>query len=217
MAAAAGPEAAQAEDALKRSFMEVYSDAVEVHRAYERHRKKQKTEPTDKEAGSGEAAEDGEPGTQPKRSQTFEKEYRKWFDKTFKSKFASYEMLSDTRESRNKLKAAGLWEWYSEYCGRHCVFSDGDLDNRTVVLLNNELSKVLGKSARWVPVLKASLKLAIPTNDGVPWLLRTKSDVKRLSLLVAPLKESKDFQRSVKPTTPVSQCITLGGGGGANG
>jgi len=47
------------------------------------------------------------------------------------------------------------------------------------------------------------LKFALPTDDGIPWLLKETRDAEKLQLLLAPMAESRVFQAAKAPSKTI--------------
>lgn len=181
-----------------KSFMESYNDALEVSALWDESRKairKRKREEPREEPIVPESSPP--PANSGKK---YENEYREWVTTKFSLKFPTLEMYSDAKEGRRKLTAMNLFDWFSEYCASRCRFSDATLNNKMVLHIINEIAKTLGEQARYHIVVKHLLKFCVPTNDGTPWLLREKADIKKISALLTPMKDSKVFKLSAKPS-----------------
>ena len=88
------------------------------------------------------------------------------------------------------------WKEYAQYCDENCCFTDVQIDNDLVFILNDFICAQL-KSHGLENLVVEVCKFALPTSDGVPHLLTSKtSAMKKIKQLFVPLKNSKSFMIS---------------------
>eukprot|EP00959_Pyramimonas_sp_CCMP1952_P439112 9192514-Pyramimonas_sp.AAC.1 len=96
------------------------------------------------------------------------------------------------------------WDTFKSWMNQHCVFSDKDLNNSVCFFLFDKILSALIKHDR-VEYLLEVAKLAVPSNDGAPWVLKEKADIAKLRLLVQEMETSKLFNASAAPKPKVSK------------
>ena len=58
--------------------------------------------------------------------------------------FPSFNVFKQARAWMHKMIEYGLWEAYELYCGKHCVYSDTQIDWTVLMTLNSMTMKLLG-------------------------------------------------------------------------
>ena len=90
-----------------------------------------------------------------------------------------------------------LWGPVSEYCGTSCEYHCKDLNSSRVSSIFSQILKVITDSRHTSAVLEL-LKMAVPTNDEVPWIFRQASDLAGLEDLLEDMKESVIFKKAAE-------------------
>eukprot|EP00959_Pyramimonas_sp_CCMP1952_P104784 2190170-Pyramimonas_sp.AAC.1 len=126
-----------------------------------------------------------------------ETKYWEFISKNFPDKFSSFIEFKHSRALRNKMKTLGIWDTYQEYCKKHCKFSNPDMQVSTILETNSEILKQVGKYSELQCCILPLMQFAIPTNDGAPWIFRTKKDTKKLSLLFTVLSDTTFFKKAM--------------------
>ena len=195
----------------KRSFMEITLDAVEIGDKWTSDRRLQlKMIRQDGEPCSANAGDDDDVNA---KNKVTEKDYRAFIVQHHKDKFESFEEFCDAKEGYKKLKKTDdtqedAWQWWAKFCASHCIYTDASINNRVVIYMVNQIAKLPAKYPAHLSVAKALLKLCIPTNEGSPWIFRELADAKKIDKLFTPVKETKLFQASLKPTL-ANRCSAL--------
>ena len=139
-----------------------------------------------------------------------ETEYFEWMKRAFPGLFSSFHSFKSARAFVAKMKQVpGRWEKFCASMDKCCVYTDPSLDRTKVMLAQNAVASVLcGCSNPKVPALflDTCLKMTVPNSDGVPTLIRSKSDAGRLHAGFANLKGSKAFsmQATASSTSTVA-------------
>eukprot|EP00959_Pyramimonas_sp_CCMP1952_P127538 2667696-Pyramimonas_sp.AAC.1 len=120
-----------------------------------------------------------------------------WLKKSlrFKGYFDTYDGFRYCRATKNKLDSLGIWSEFETYMNAHCCFSDHRLSNNMAFFMFDQVMSQLAKMGLMKMAVHV-LKFAVPTNDGVPWLLQGRADAKKLVKLACVMTESKAFQAS---------------------
>eukprot|EP00959_Pyramimonas_sp_CCMP1952_P301268 6303388-Pyramimonas_sp.AAC.1 len=143
----------------------------------------------------------------------YESKYWDWICATFPGRFKSFREYSAATSFMTTMKKCGLWEDYRDYCWNNVVFSTPDLDSSAIFHVNARIVKALlkhgsgsGYVESWKRPTLEILKLAVPTADGVPWIIKnTKTADGRLPMVLVPMKASKAFTASKAPEGSVNQ------------
>ena len=90
---------------------------------------------------------------------------------------------------------------YDTYCSQNMDFVGQNLDSTTLFHINHWLNLHFGNKEEYRGVLLEMLKFTLPTEDGVPWLIRTVRDCDKLLPLLKELSDTKVFRLSQKITT----------------
>ena len=72
------------------------------------------------------------------------------------------------------------WKEYVQYCDENCCFTDVQIDNDLVFILNDFICAQL-KSHGLENLVVEVCKFALPTSDGVPHLLTSKTQAMKKS------------------------------------
>ncbi|CAK0838665.1 unnamed protein product, partial [Prorocentrum cordatum] len=151
-------------------------------------------------------------GAGKKKSQKgYERDYRKYIAERFKRFFGCFEDFRSARAFMNKIESKSLavkadvqadpWECFKGWMNQHCVFSNRSLKNSSCFYFFDKILAALVKHDR-VDFLIEIAKLAVPTNDGTPWILRdkgNKDDLAKLALLFQTMETSKLFVAAQAP------------------
>eukprot|EP00969_Alexandrium_andersonii_P119871 5299888-Alexandrium_andersonii.AAC.1 len=62
---------------------------------------------------------------------------------------------------------------FTQYMNEHCVYSDATLQNNIALYLFDGIFSILAK-IKLEELTQYVARFAVPTNDGVPWLLRDR-------------------------------------------
>ena len=85
------------------------------------------------------------------------------------------------------------WKEYVQYCDENCCFTDVQIDNDLVFILNDFICAQL-KSHGLENLVVEVCKFALPTSDGVPHLLTSKtSAMKKNQAALRPAQEQQVF------------------------
>ena len=97
----------------------------------------------------------------------------------------------------------GIFDDLRAFMNKYCIFTESTLDHhntlRVLYQATEELRRHIPNEGFPEAVMQLA-KLAVPSTDGTPWLLRTAQDVKaRLKPLFVEMKQSKMFLLAHRP------------------
>ena len=77
------------------------------------------------------------------------------------------------------MKLMGLYETYMQYVGRLCRFTQSSSaeQKRAILKINDAIATLCLKKGNYSSLAMPLLTLAIPSNDDVPWILKTQKDI----------------------------------------
>jgi hypothetical protein len=116
-----------------------------------------------------------------KRSQAgYETEYWKWLKDSFTdyTDWVTWADYDNCKKFRSRMDRLGLWDAYRDYCQAHCKFTDASISNNTIFAVNLMILNEFEKHPDHVDLLIPTLAFAIPTNDNVPWEIKSTKDAK---------------------------------------
>ena len=114
--------------------------------------------------------------------------------------FASYDSAV---KLRHRLDKWNLWEATHAYMEEHCEYTDPGLTGKTNAVLHviSDVTQVMS-NVPGIPHMDLSfqlLKNCVPTNDSIPWLIRSRMDAKKVQCFLVEMAGSKQFTPSLKP------------------
>ena len=180
------------------SFLEVYKLCERVEKAWCNHRAEMRTQKAENTESAGSAEQ-----APKKRSQAGdEKLYASFIQERFPGKWDSFAEYDSTKQFRHSMIRDGMWEAYAKYAQEFCVFLEPGLNKTAVFHINNDIRKQLSKHPEHKQVIPFVLRFAIPTNDGLPWVLKeVRPSAAKVRLLLMPMEESRVFRLSRSATT----------------
>ena len=143
-------------------------------------------------------ADDAPQRKKQKRSQAgYETDYWNWLSEVYPLRYGSWAEFDKAKGSYHKLVKRSLWGPMSEYCGTSCEYHCKDLNSSRVFSIFSQILKVITDSRHTSAVLEL-LKMAVPTNDEVPWVFRQVGDLAGLEDLLEDMKESVIFKKAAE-------------------
>eukprot|EP00969_Alexandrium_andersonii_P215701 9527483-Alexandrium_andersonii.AAC.1 len=82
---------------------------------------------------------------------------------------------------------------FTRYMNEHCVYSDSNLRNHIALYLFDGIFNILAK-INVEELAQYVVRFAVPTNDGVPWLLKDRKSLEKVRALAVEMAESKVFR-----------------------
>jgi hypothetical protein len=146
-------------------------------------------------------APDGEAQSGKKSMAGYESQYFAYISETFPNKFGSWVEFDSAKVFYHRMVNNGLWSSYIAYCNDHCMFTDPTISSKTVFSMNCEVAKMMDKFPDLMHLLPYILKFVIPTDDDVPWILKSPADLKKVRLLFVEMSESSLFRLSQKASS----------------
>ena len=139
-----------------------------------------------------------------KRSQAgLETAYMAFITTHLPDMFTTYKNVDETKKTKRRLVEKNLWCDFIRYMNRRCRFSQPGLDHANVIRVMFNVAEILRKvddNEGFAEVLFQCCKLAVPTTDGTPFLLRSVAEVNaRMAGLTCEMRESKLFKLAEKP------------------
>ena len=200
-------------DSQGKHFMELYNVVPDIERAWREHRKqKRQAEKTVEEAGGDDVNDIMDEESHSKSAKAsnrdqkgLETEYMDFIKAHFRDTFHKMDEYRAGRsflhkaESRDMASGDSLMAEYRRYCQKHCAYMTVGIDNKIIMHANAAIVNLFGAELDYDDVTFTLLKLAIPTNDGVPWIVRDLKHLKLLNNFKQDMSGSAVFKPSMAP------------------
>lgn len=133
----------------------------------------------------------------------YESQYFSFVQTNWPGRFATWVEWDNCKNFKHKMTATSLWEPYEAYINQNCEFTNPSMVNGQILSLNASILKMLEffkDNDNYDSTVLLLLRLAVPTSDGTPWILRTagekSGDQGKIKLLKTEMSESKVFRLS---------------------
>lgn len=138
------------------------------------------------------------------RDSNYNKKLADFLDKYWPQKFDSARDFSKASSLHSTLTSRGLWASFEQYMNEHVVFSTPGMSAHDVYAACGAIAKSLLHDAAppaWKDVAMHCFKFAVPTDDGIGWLITSGDDKStgKFFLLLTPMAESAAFKPSKRP------------------
>ena len=156
----------------KTSFLEHLRTVPAIEEEWLKERRSLASKQRQNKDGQPDTAEaEGDDDKKGRTQANYESDWFAWISRVFPNRFDSFNMFDKAKRSLHKMQELQIYSEFGSYCDNVCEFHDPNLNSKTAFTIADRILKLFGESYPRLSLML--LKLSIPTNDAIPWIIVT--------------------------------------------